>query len=657
MAKLAFVLMLFVASPALAGEGLDVKEWLSRPGVKLLAVEFYATWCKPCMKAVPRWKELHEKYRGQGFRLVVISVQDPDGACVNPGWNPDDIVCDIEGDMSEAFGVGNTLPAAFLWSWRGTLLVRKGHVEEVEAAVEKELRKMPRVTLDEKMEPSLRELLRGELANSAKVDVVAGEEEQEALERIRKGSHELKYADNTTCKVGKQLAANSLLRAKMMKAGAGRRLVVQLYNAETGCLSASAGVYWNEERPELPIAEAVAELVNSLRVPIERPRQRTAPREIAEREIGEEAEEWDVGPASGVVVAFESEPPGAVVMLDGKLLCQQTPCSKLLAPGRHALELQKENYLPVKEQVRLSKETKTVRRTLTPDFGWLTVNSTPTGLPVTLDGKPLGTTPVKKRRVGSGPHRVLVTALAYYHKGKEVVIGRGEHEEIDVAPSPRQGALEVFAQDQRGNDLVAAVTVDGRKVGETPYTGKLLIGDHEVQVVQGRGSWERTVTVREKEVERLDAKLKLEEALPEPQPDRGGRRDRLFHLGLSLSEGVVLAGGEPERTGVGGALSAWLKWSWFRWQPLSVGISFEGPNPLFLGTGAAFDIVGGLFARTLFELAFADSKSYWGILVGAGYGFDLGSGWHLDAEIDATFWPGEVVAAPVEARLGVRYGF
>lgn len=161
---LPLVLILIAASPSYAGDGPDVKDWLSRPGVKLLAVEFYASWCAPCKKAVPRWKALHETYRDRGLRLVVVSVQDPDGACVNPGWNPDDVVCDAEGHLAEAWGLGNRLPAAFLWSWRGPILVRKGHVDEVERAVEEELKHLPRVTLDEGMDAGVHDLLRTELA-------------------------------------------------------------------------------------------------------------------------------------------------------------------------------------------------------------------------------------------------------------------------------------------------------------------------------------------------------------------------------------------------------------------------------------------------------------------------------------------------------------
>ncbi|CAN0529769.1 unnamed protein product, partial [Laminaria digitata] len=48
------LLGLLVSTPATAG-GLDLGAWVARPGVRLVVVEFYATWCEPCMKAVPQW--------------------------------------------------------------------------------------------------------------------------------------------------------------------------------------------------------------------------------------------------------------------------------------------------------------------------------------------------------------------------------------------------------------------------------------------------------------------------------------------------------------------------------------------------------------------------------------------------------------------------
>ena len=502
------VLLILTARPLMAGDGLDVESWLSRPGVKMLAVEFYASWCGPCKKAVPQWKALHDKYRNQGLRLIVVSVRDPKGACASPGWNPDDVVCDADGRLSESWGVGDELPAAFLWSWRGPLLVRKGHVNDVKRLVEEELGRLPRVTLDEGMDRGVRDLLRTELARTGKVDVVAGADEEEAIAAIRSTSHEIQFSDRSACRLGERLAANSLLKASFMQAGTGKRLMVQLFSAETGCLSASAGVFWNEQRPEISAAEAVTELVNNLRVTAEMPgKARTA--QVKEREIRDQEEDWQLEGVSGVVLAFETDPVGAAVLLDGKLLCQATPCSRLLAPGPHKVEFQLESYVPVQEVVAVNDKTNSIKRTMTPDFGWLTVRSKPPGLNLVLDGKPLGTTPLERRQVASGPHRLVVSGTGFYDKGKDVVVDRSEHEEVDLELVARQGGLQVFAKNQRGDDLKAQVFVDEQEVGNTPYAGKVRVGEHKVRVTLAGKEWKASVEIREKKVAKMDAVLDL----------------------------------------------------------------------------------------------------------------------------------------------------
>ena len=47
MAKWLLLLSMLIPRLANAGDGLDVRDWLSRPGVKLLAVEFSSTLLAP----------------------------------------------------------------------------------------------------------------------------------------------------------------------------------------------------------------------------------------------------------------------------------------------------------------------------------------------------------------------------------------------------------------------------------------------------------------------------------------------------------------------------------------------------------------------------------------------------------------------------------
>lgn len=46
---------------------------------KLILVDFWATWCVPCVKAMPEVQKLHEKYAAKNFTVIGISL-DEDGA-------------------------------------------------------------------------------------------------------------------------------------------------------------------------------------------------------------------------------------------------------------------------------------------------------------------------------------------------------------------------------------------------------------------------------------------------------------------------------------------------------------------------------------------------------------------------------------------------
>ncbi len=57
-----------------------VKEWVTQnpPQVKNLdgkvyAVEFWATWCSPCVKNIPHLKQLNKKYQDDGLVMIALS--------------------------------------------------------------------------------------------------------------------------------------------------------------------------------------------------------------------------------------------------------------------------------------------------------------------------------------------------------------------------------------------------------------------------------------------------------------------------------------------------------------------------------------------------------------------------------------------------------
>jgi thiol-disulfide isomerase/thioredoxin len=57
---------------ALDGRKVD----LSKMKGKVVLIDFWATWCGPCIKEIPHLKEMYNKYRGEGFEVVSISLDD-----------------------------------------------------------------------------------------------------------------------------------------------------------------------------------------------------------------------------------------------------------------------------------------------------------------------------------------------------------------------------------------------------------------------------------------------------------------------------------------------------------------------------------------------------------------------------------------------------
>ena len=46
---------------------------LSSTRGKYIMIDFWASWCHPCRKAIPHWKEVYSKYHDKGFDIVSVS--------------------------------------------------------------------------------------------------------------------------------------------------------------------------------------------------------------------------------------------------------------------------------------------------------------------------------------------------------------------------------------------------------------------------------------------------------------------------------------------------------------------------------------------------------------------------------------------------------
>jgi len=223
--------------------------------------------------------------------------------------------------------------------------------------------------------------------------------------------------------------------------------------------------------------------------------------------IGEKVEEWEIGQGEETIVHFESVPSEAVVVLDGRMLCQKTPCSKMVAQGKHEVTIQKENYVP-QTKVYDIKKGAVIKVSLEPDFGWIEVAANRDNVDVFLDGRIIGKTPIAKRELDPGPHQVEIHDPCFYQTGEKFVLKRSEMKTIRLELKEREAGVAITAQDGNGNDVDAEIVVDGKSVGRTPGTYKVPLCSKEIEVRAKAGVYRQKLALEEKKIATVRAVLK-----------------------------------------------------------------------------------------------------------------------------------------------------
>jgi len=112
-----------------------LREVLASERGHVVLLNFWATWCRPCLKEIPELTALAEKHRGQGLRLIAVSLDEPSDLepVVRPfltKWFPDfqtylRLTPDMDGIVSVVDPAWNELlPTSYLLDREGVVRVR-----------------------------------------------------------------------------------------------------------------------------------------------------------------------------------------------------------------------------------------------------------------------------------------------------------------------------------------------------------------------------------------------------------------------------------------------------------------------------------------------------------------------------------------------------
>ncbi len=108
-------------------------------------VDFWATWCIPCMQEMEQFQKLYEKYHEKGFEIYGISVDNPrTSSKIKPtvaskGWTFP-ILLDPDKEVLKKFGGKQKIPYLVVVSPEGNIIaIHEGYKAGNEKVIESEI--------------------------------------------------------------------------------------------------------------------------------------------------------------------------------------------------------------------------------------------------------------------------------------------------------------------------------------------------------------------------------------------------------------------------------------------------------------------------------------------------------------------------------------
>jgi peroxiredoxin len=133
----------FTAASLTGGQNVSLSEHRG----KLVFLDFWASWCPPCLTALPQLNELNKTFAASDLQMLAVNVdENPDKARRFLAKHPVDYpnATDPGGVVSERFGL-ETMPTSYLINREGVVVYvhegfGRGDIERIRSEIEKALK-------------------------------------------------------------------------------------------------------------------------------------------------------------------------------------------------------------------------------------------------------------------------------------------------------------------------------------------------------------------------------------------------------------------------------------------------------------------------------------------------------------------------------------
>lgn len=112
---------------------------------QVVLVNFWATWCGPCRQEMPHLNRLYDKYRGSGFTLLAVNIDDDPRTAVATAAKMGlrfPVLLDTDKTVSKRYDLGS-MPATVLIDRDGKVrFLHRGYREGMELSYEQQIRQL-----------------------------------------------------------------------------------------------------------------------------------------------------------------------------------------------------------------------------------------------------------------------------------------------------------------------------------------------------------------------------------------------------------------------------------------------------------------------------------------------------------------------------------